>query len=204
MANPNLQQHFTLRAYDETPVTPNFVEVTLISPPDLPWTEPLAPTTTFLPGGKADANNLLNYVADETPTFEPIPFSLSVIIDTGVINALGNPRRDATWDVYGTTFVPVTVANIGTRFDSLAQSIAMPGPGHQVMLNYMYNLEGENAVPPGGSGSAIYTRWLGCVTLGATEALDGERRVVNIDGVVFGGIDTTATAFTTGTELTAP
>ena len=204
MAVPTLDRHLELRAYDETPTTPSYTVITLIEVPEVPMTEPRPEQTVYLPGGKGDTDNLLIYTPSEVPIYEPQTMSITFTCDNQqfyILDSLGNPRRQSPWDIAGTTFIPVTAANIGTRTDSQGNAVAMPGPSDQVLIDSMVNLELGHNTAPGGGGALAVTRLLGVVARAARWGVDGERLIATVDLEIYGAIDATATAFTTGTAV---
>jgi hypothetical protein len=207
MASVNTHQNFDIRVYDgET--TPNYIDVTFYDFPTLPGQAPIPPTTVVLGGGKAVAGNVATIIEDETSIFNPVDFTLRFRLESEKIwqlDAFGNPRRLATWNVGTgpTVWVPVAVANIGTRRNSSGTAIAAPGPKHTDHVNSLFNLEVRNSVPADAPSGVVFVhRLLGCVVNDFTHEATQGGIYFNLTCQCFGQIDTQAAAFTAGTETT--
>lgn len=204
MAEGTLNRHIEMRAYDETAGTRNYTVLTMHEIPDMPMRTPIPDTTTYLPGGRSGADDILHYIASEEDIYAPIPLSITFTIDNEqiyILDSLGNPREISPWSIAGTTFEPVTVPNIGTRDDSEGNAIAMPGPAHKHQQDHMFDLEIGHHPPTGGGGSLIVTRLLGVAIKNANWGTDAERTTATLDLEVYGAIISSATAFTAGAAL---
>ena len=205
MATLNLRRDADVRIYDGTTPTPFYVRVTFLEPPTIPLREPRPAVTLIAGGGRAEAGNLAQIVPDETTIFEPIPFTMRVAMDNDsldVLDAFGNPRGLGTWTVFGDTWTAVPKASLGTRKNSLGTAIATPGPGDQVLLDGMFNVEVLHGVPPGGTGAARLTRLIGVTAQVINQAIEDPQVFVDFECQVNGGIDSTGSAFTSGNEST--
>lgn len=208
MTSVNTQQNFTFRVYDGTAVTPFYVEATFLDPPTLPLIAPRPETNVVLGGNKATAGNITTVVPDESVIFTPIPFSIRFALQSEAVellDAFGNPRGKASWTVGGDNWIPVTVANIGTRVNSLGAAVATPGPADSVQINGLYNIEILNAVPANAPAGVVFAASLkGCVTTTVAQVTEEIQVFITLDGLIFGEIDSEITAFTTGTQSTLP
>ena len=135
--------------------TADYITVTFYDLPTLPGMPP-DPETTIVAGGEKLVNgNVATIVVDETVIMQPIPFDLRFRLESEKIwqlDAFGNPRGLATWNV-GTTptvWVPVAVADIGTRENSEGVAITVPGPKVARQINHLFNVEVKltSGLPP--------------------------------------------------------
>ena len=208
MTSVNTREDFDFRAYDGTPVTPFYLPVTQLEPITFTLAPPRPGTRVRLGGGKATVGNIVTLIENEAVIFDPIPFTARFSLQSealDLIAAFGNPLGKSPWTVGGDTWVPVTTANIGTRKNSKGTAIAAPGPKDQVQLDGMYNLEFINAVPNDAPSGVVFGATLkGCVTQTIEHAVEDQEIFITLNGLVFGEIDASITAFTTGNESTLP
>jgi hypothetical protein len=208
MASVGTQPNFDLRIYDGTAVTPFFVQATFLDPPTLPVLPPRPETTVIIGGGRAETGNIASVIADESPIFQPLPFSLRIALQSerlGVLDALGNPRGLATWTVGSDTWTPVATADIGTRNNSSGTAVVLPGPKDQDQIDGMYNIVALNSVPGDAPLGVVFaTELKGCVTITVDQVVEAPQVFLAVSGVCYGAIDSQITAFPTGTESTLP
>lgn len=199
------QQDFSWRIYDGTAVTPNYIVMTFYELPELPAMPPIPPTEVILGGGVAAIGNVAAIIRDEAPIFAPLEFTVSFRMradELWKLDALGNPRRLATWNVGSTPVVWQPVTDIGTRRSSRGVDIPCPLPAHVDQSDHLFNIETMDTAAPGSSGDDFIHVLKGCCVTNLTIPRAPGDVHFNLTIQCYGEIDTQAAAFTTGTETT--
>lgn len=184
----------------------NYVNVFQLTPPSLPLKEPRS-ESTIVPDGGGPSNFMSSYTNDTVAPFAPIAFSLQLLHMPEYLEMLyacGNPLGRSPWVVGGDTWTGVATNAIGTRVDARGNSWSAVPPDDTTLNSRMISLVANNMVVSGvPAGTPLIVEWKGCVINSVNhEPGDGGMMYFMMEGMCYGGIDTTLTDWPAGNEST--
>lgn len=202
VSNSGVKDRF-FRVYDGASPTRHYVQYFQLEQPTLPMIEP-RPTTAIQPDGGRMTNYAATYIDDETIPFQPIEVTLRVMHmsqSLQLIDALGNPRRKASWVVGADTWVGLATNAIGTRQNSDGVSVSCLYPKDVQQQTRMVSLVWGYQVPADApSGVSFYCEAKGVVITNVQDVPEGQLMYFDLTAQIWGEINPRLAAWPAGTE----
>lgn len=204
VSNSGVKDRF-FRVYDGASPSRHYVQFFQLEQPTLPMMEPRPTTAIQLDGGRA-TNYMVTYIDNEQTPFEPIEVTLRVMHmsqSLELIDALGNPRRKASWVIGGHTWTGLALNALGVRQNSDGVNVSALYPKdvqqqtRMVSLCWGYNVPADAPV-----GTAFFCEAKGVVVTNVQDVPEGQLMYFDVTAQIWGEINPNLSAWPAGIEST--